>query len=80
MGRNKYPNEIYKQKQRAAILNCQTLTNSQMASKLGITYAMYKRYLAGQSPMPDDLLYIRAMEDVDIAVFARNLKKEMWSL
>jgi hypothetical protein len=80
MGRNKYPNQIYLQKQRVAIQNCQTLTNSQMAAKLGITYAMYKRYLAGTSPLQDDLLYIRSMEDVDIAAFARNLKREMWSL
>jgi hypothetical protein len=80
MPRVKYPNDIYLQRQRSAMQNAQVLSNRDMAIKLGVTAVMYRRYLAGLTPLQDDLLYIRSMADVDIAVFARNMKKEIWSL
>ena len=80
MPRIHYDNKIYLQKQRQAILNSVVLSNRDMAIKLGVTMVMWKRYMSGQSPIPMDMLYLRARDDVDIAVFGSSFVRELWSL
>ena len=80
MGRTAFDSKKYLQKQRAAILNNQVLSDREMALGLGVTRKMWGLYKAGIINMQDILLYNASMGDPDIAVFARAVKKEIWGL
>jgi hypothetical protein len=80
MGRVAIPNEQYLQKQRSVIMDTQRLSDKEMASRLGVTVRMWRMYRAGLVPIPQDLLYIRAMEDADVCAFGSNFLRHLWSL
>ncbi len=80
MPRVKYPNQRYLQKQKVAFQETQIFSDKELAQRLGVTRRMLKLYKSGQVPVPIDLLYIKAMEDVNIAVWGSNFIKHVWSI
>jgi len=76
-GRLHYDNFKYLQAQRVALMNAKTLETKELAERLGVSFAMTKRYLAGQSPIPMDMFYMRACEDPFIASYFQAYLKEI---
>ena len=80
MPRIAYPNQKYLQKQKVAFQETQLLSDKELAQRLGVSRRMLKNYKMGLCPLPVDMLYIRAMEDVNIAVWGSNFIKHIWSV
>ena len=81
MTRVKYPNELYLLKQSTAFQAAQAglaLTNRDMADGLNVRMPMLKRYRNGLTLFQPDLLYLRSIEDDDIAAFAQAYIKALW--
>ena len=76
-GRIHYENKKYLNAQKVALMNNKTLENKDLAQRLGVSYSMIKRYLAGLSPIPIDLFYMKACEDEYIAVYFRAFCMEI---
>ena len=79
-GRLHYDNFKYLQKQKVALMNAKVLETKELAERLGVSFAMTKRYLSGLSPIPMDMFYMRACEDPFIASYFQAYLRELGSL
>jgi hypothetical protein len=80
MSRVKYQNQKYLQRQAESITNAQVLSDKEMSIKMGVSRRMWARYKTGMSPIPQDLIFNRSLEDFDITVFCQEYQKKVWGL
>ena len=83
MPRVKYENQKYLNAQRAAMQHAQDVlevTPREMRQALGVSYTMYRNYLAGLVPMPHDLLFLKRIDSELVTRFVDAYQKHLWGL
>ena len=72
-GRIKYITPHYNEAQPKALAHYKA--DPQIAERLGVSPAMWQRYLSGTSPIPLNLVYERACDDPFVASFLQSFLK-----
>jgi len=83
MARVQYQKDKYLQRQRISFMFAQETVfpdKRELRKALDCSYSMYKNYACGLVPLPDILLYNKAIEDSRMAEFSQVYIKHLWGV